>query len=175
MGNYNIFGPGRLEVSSPSLVIHEEGHFLHKKNLKYNQGLYGLFNKIRGFFRPFLNKKEKSILIEDFKRAYSEGYFNDLNLDKCLAKGYINEKTLKALYEKPEALISRNAMSCPEEFIADYFSLAAQGFKFSPEVTKRYRAFHGPEIKDIITRKETEDLINFRKNLEKRVSINLDA
>lgn len=107
-------------------------------------------------------------MIEDFKRAYNEGYFSDLNLDKCLSKGYIDEKTLKSFCNKPEYFISRNVMSCPEEFIADYFSLSAQGFKFSHEVTKRYKAFHGPDIKNIITRKERDDLINYRKNLEKK-------
>ena len=39
-GNWNIFGPGRLEISSPSLVIHEVGHYLHNKNMAYIQALY---------------------------------------------------------------------------------------------------------------------------------------
>ena len=167
-GNWNIFGPGRLEVSSPSLVIHEVGHYLHNKNMAYNQALYSMFNTFRGIFRPHLNKNEKKILTEDFKRAYQGGYFNDLELNKCLEKGYIDKETLDKFYETPEKFLVKNAFTNVEEFIAEYFTLAAQGFKFSPEITKRYKAFHGPEIKEQITREDINNLVQYRKKLEKR-------
>ena len=173
MGNWNIFGPGRLDVSSPSLVIHEEGHYLHNKNMKYNQTLYAMFNSFRSLFRPFLNKSEKNILKNDFKRAYNEGYFSDLQLDKCLSKGYIDKNTLDDFYNRPEYFLSKNAFSCVEEFIAEYFTLASRGFKFSPEITKRYNAFHGPEIKDIVTNKETNELMKFKNRLEQRTKIDV--
>ena len=43
LGNWNIYGPGRLEVSEPSLIIHECAHFLHNKNMPWNQPLYAIF------------------------------------------------------------------------------------------------------------------------------------
>ncbi len=167
-GNWNIFGPGRLEVTSPNLVIHEAGHYLHKKNLPYNQILYSILNCFRGVLRPPLNKKEKKILTEDFKRAYQEGYFKNMEMDKCLEKGYIDKATLDKFYKTPEKFLVKNAFSTAEEFIAEYFTLAAQGFKFSPEITKRYQAFHGPKIKEIITKDDINNLIQYRKELEKR-------
>lgn len=173
IGNWNIFGPGRLDISSPSLVIHEEGHFLHNKNIKYNQTLYAMFNSFRSLFRPFLNKNEKNILKNDFKRAYNDGFFNDLQLDKCLKKDYIDKNILDDFYKRPEYYLSKNAFSCVEEFIAEYFTLASRGFKFSPEITKRYKAFYGPEIKDIITNKEANELMSLKNKLEQRTQIDV--
>ena len=167
-GNWNIFGPGRLEISSPSLVIHEVGHYLHNKNMAYNQALYAMFNTFRGIFRPHLNKTEKRILTEDFKRAYQSGYFNDLELNKCLEKGYVDKEMLNKFYKTPEKFLVKNAFTNVDEFIAEYFTLAAQGFKFSPEITKRYQAFHGPEIKKQISKEDINNLVEYRKELEKR-------
>lgn len=168
-GNWNIFGPGKLDIYTPSIIIHEEGHFLHTKNMWYNQGLYAMFNSFRSIFRPFLNKKEKEIFLKDIKRAYNEGYFSDMQLDKCLKKGYISKEILDEFNKKPETFLSKNAFTSVDEFIAEYFALAAQGFKFSQEITKRYKFFHGPDIKNIITKSEINNLISLRKELERRV------
>ena len=168
MGNFNIFGPARLDVSNPSLVIHEEGHFLHKKNMKYNQPLYAMFCAFRSLFRPFLNKKEKQILTNDFKRAYDEGYFRNLQMDKCVKKGYITKETSEKFKQTPEKFLVRNALTNVSEFIAEYFTLASQGFKFSPEIEKRYKAFHGPEIKELITKDEIDELMKYKNMLENR-------
>lgn len=165
-GNWNVFGPGRLDVSEPSLVIHEAGHFLHNKNMWYNQNLYSVFSSLRGLFRPILNKKEKEILTKDFKRAYEEGFFRNLQLDKCLKKGYVTPQILEKFNKAPEKLLVKNAFYNVDEFIAEYFTLASQGFKFSPEITKRYKAFHGPEIKEIITKKEIDDLMEYKNSIE---------
>lgn len=173
MGNWNIFGPGRLEVSEPSLAIHECGHFLHNKTMPWNQPLYSLVCSLRNIFRPFLNKKEKEILTNDFKRAYNEGYFRHMELNNCVKKGYINKEKLKEFNKKPETYLVKNAFTNVSEFIAEYFTLAAQGFKFSPEITKRYENFYGPEIKDIITKTEIDELVKIKKSLEQRVNINL--
>lgn len=173
LGNWNIYGPGRLEVSEPSLIIHECAHFLHNKNMPWNQPLYAIFCSLRSLFRPFLNHKEKEILISDFKRAYSEGYFKYIELEKSVKLGYIDEKKLKEFQKEPEKLLVRNAFKNVSEFIAEYFTLASQGFKFSPEITKRYEAFHGPEIKGIFTKEEINMMVKYRKKLEERKSVKL--
>ncbi len=173
MGNWNIFGPAKLEVSNPEIVIHECGHFLHKKNIPYNQPLYSFFCSIKNLFIPFLNEKEKNIYTNDIKRAYKEGFFNNLELENCVKKGFITNKTVKKFHKTPEKFLTKNAFKNVSEFIAEYFALASQGFKFSPEITKKYEYFYGPEIKEIITRDEIKDLMKFKKSLEKRVSIEI--
>lgn len=171
MHNWNVYGPGRLEVSSPSLVIHENGHFLHNKNHPYNQGLYAMFNDFRSLFRPFLNKVEKKAIVADMNRAYQEGYFRHLELSNCIKKGYIDQKAVDAMLKEPGKILSKNALSNVNEFIGDYFMLAVQGFKFSPAVEKRYKAFHGPEIKELFTKDEIDKLVAFRKKLEQRLQV----
>lgn len=173
IGDWNIFGPGRLDVSDPNLIIHECGHFLHKKNMPWNQPFYSMFCAFRNIFRPFLNKKEKAVLIDDFKRAYSEGYFKHLELENSLKRGYIDNKTATEFRKEPERFLAKNAFTNVSEFIAEYFTLASQGFKFSPEITKKYKYFHGPEIKNIITQNEIDELVTFRKKLERHTSIDL--
>ncbi len=168
-GNYNIFGPGRLDVSSPSIVLHEEGHYLHKKNVFWAQPLYAMFCRVRNIFRPFLNKKEAQILSQDIKRAYKQGFYEDLQVEKCLKKGYIDEATLNDFYKTPEKFIIKNMLTNESEFVADYFSLAIRGFEFSPEITKRYKYFHGPEIKEIVTPAECEKLMEYKNKLENRI------
>ena len=173
MGNWNIFGPGRLDVTTPSLVIHELGHFLHSKNMVWNQPLYLMFCSFRNLFRPFLNKKEKLILLQDIRRACNQGFFKDSELKNCLKKGYVDEKTLREYYKDPASLLVLNMYSNVSEFIADYFALAARGFKFSPQIAKRYKAFHGPEIKQIVTREETDALMQYKHKLMDRKTIDL--
>lgn len=173
MGNWNIYGPGKLDIFDPSLAIHECGHYLHKKNNPWNDGLYKLFCSIRNIFRPHLNKKEKAILKSDYKKAFEQGYFKNKEIHNCLKRGYISQELVKEYRKTPEEFLIANSFNNVNEFIADYFALASCGFKFSPEITKRYNAFHGPEIKEIITKKELENLIKLRKNLEKRIDINI--
>lgn len=173
LGNWNIFGPGNLATCGPSVFIHECGHFLHNKNMPWNQPLYSMFCSFRNIFRPFLNKNEKEILTNDYKRAYSEGYFKDLEIANCIKKGLINKETFKNFYKSPEKYLVKNAFFNVSEFIAEYFTLASKGFQFSPEINKRYKAFHGPEIKKIITSKEINDLLKLKKSLEKRSIVNI--
>ena len=171
MGNWNIFGPGSLDVLNPSLVFHECGHFLHKKNMPWSQPVYSLFSSIRNIFKPFLNKKEKEIFLKDIKRAYNDGFFKDLEIENCVKKGFITNKTVREFHKTPEKFLAKNAFKNVSEFIAEYFALASQGFEFSPEIIKKYEYFYGPEVKEIITHDEIKDLMKFKKTLEKRVSI----
>ena len=171
MGNWNIFGTGSLDVSNPSLIIHECGHFLHKKNMPWNQPIYSLFSSIRNVFKPFLNQKEKEIFLKDIKRAYEEGFYKDLEIENCVKKGFIKNKTVKEFYKSPEKFLAKNAFKNVSEFVAEYFALASQGFKFSPMIIRKYESFYGPEIKEIITRDEVNELMNLKKTLEKRISV----
>ena len=171
MGNWNVFGTGSLDVSNPSLVIHECGHFLHKKNMPWNQPFYSFICSIKNCFKPFLNKKEKEIFMKDIKRAYKEGFYKDLELKNCIKKGFINNKIAKEFHKTPEKFLAKNAFTNVSEFVAEYFALASQGFKFSPEITKKYKSFYGPEIKEIITRNEINELMKLKKTLEKRISV----
>ena len=173
LGDWNIFGPGKLNIFGPSVAIHECAHFLHKKNMPWNQPFYSLFCSVRNIFRPFLNKKEKEILTNDYKRAYQEGYFKDLELNNSIKRGYLKKEKLKEFKKNPEKFLVKNAFFNVSEFIAEYFTLASRGFEFSPEITKRYEYFHGPKIKDIITTKEIDEIIKYRKTLEKREKIEL--
>ena len=165
VGNWNVFGPGKLSLMAPSYVLHEEGHYLHKQNL-FSQPLYSIFSSIRNIFRPFLNKSEKNILAEDYMRAYNEGYFRHLPMKESLDKGYITPETYEDFSVSPQKYLVRNALSSMDEFIAEYFSLAVQGFKFSPDITKRYKHFHGPEIQQTFSPNEIDKLIEYRKRLE---------
>ena len=171
IGNWNIFGPGSLDVTNPSLVIHECAHFLHKKNMPWNQPFYALICSIKNCFQNFLNKKEKEIFIKDIKRAYNEGFYKDLELENCVKKGFINKNTIDEFQKTPEKFLAKNAFKNVSEFIAEYFTLASQGFKFSPEISKKYEAFYGPKIKEIITREEINDLVSLKKALEKNIDI----
>lgn len=173
IGNWNVFGLGSLDVSNPSLVIHECGHFLHKKNMPWNQPFYSLVCSIKNVFSPFLNKKEKEIYLKDIRRAYDQGFYKDLELENCVKKGFINERTIKDFHKTPEKFLAKNAFTNVSEFIAEYFVLASQGFEFSPEISKKYKDFYGPEIKDIITRKEIDELVKYKKQLENRISVHI--
>ena len=173
VGNWNVFGPGKLKTIAPSVAIHECAHFLHKEKMPWNQPFYSMFCSIRNIFRPFLNKKEKEILTNDYKRAYEEGYFKDIEIENSIKMGYFDKSKLKDFRKTPEKFLVKNAFYNVSEFIAEYFTLASRGFKFSPEITKRYEYFHGPEIKEIINNNEINKLLNYRKELEKRVNIEL--
>ena len=166
MGNWNIFGTGSLDVSNPSLVIHECGHFLHKKNMPWNQPFYSFICSIKKSFKPFLNKKEEEIYMKD-----DEGFYKDLEIENCVKKGFIKNKTVKEFYKAPEKFLAKNAFKNVSEFVAEYFVLASQGFKFSPRITRKYKSFYGPEVKEIITRDEINELMKLKKTLEKRISV----
>lgn len=172
-GDFVIFGPGQLPVLEPSAAIHEQGHFLHKKNMWYNDQLYAMFSSFRSVFRPILNRKEREILTSDFKRAYEQGYFRHLDWEANLKMGYCNEKSINKFRKAPEKNLVSYSLSNMQEFIAEYFMLASCGFKFSPEITKRYKAFHGPEIKKLITPEEIDKLVEYRRSLEKRLSVEI--
>lgn len=170
-GDWNVYGPGRLEIFSPYLIFHEEGHFLHTKNLKYGQSFFSVLHRIRNIFKPLFTKQEKCLLINDYKRAYEEGFFEWIEHEKYTK--YSDKKNFADFIKTPEKYLSKNALSSAEEFVADYFSLATCGFKFSAQIALKYKELHGPDIKTIITKNEINDLLQYRKNLEKRLSVDM--
>lgn len=144
---------------------------------------------IRKFFEKHtychLSKKEQLALTEDLKRAYKEGYFrhNPLSVrTKETAEYYEaagkhdiarkvtreNNKIAKDFRKNPEEYYLPNSQLNRYEFIADIFNLKAQGFKFSPEVEAAYKRYKGPEIGDIITQKDMDNLEKLRKNILKK-------
>ena len=52
-----------------------------------------------------------------------------------------------------------------EEFIADYYNLAAQGFEFSPIISTKYMKYGGPNLGEVITKSELENLAKLRKEI----------
>ncbi|MEE3349096.1 MAG: hypothetical protein VZR09_03565 [Candidatus Gastranaerophilaceae bacterium] len=193
--NFNgsiIFNPRCIKNIDFRVPIHEQGHLMHKKlgflafNYDYYKQQIGkLFHKL-GLFknRTFnhLNKKEQEILAKDLQRAWNEGYFTHnpvkgsieeaLSLCKTDSEKVKLKSQLNRLYREfrknPVKFYMPNMLFNRMEFVADYFHLAARGFKFSPEIKAKYIEFGGPEIKGVITKDDLNKIEELRKLISKK-------
>ncbi len=163
-------------------------------NLKFGKDnhlySFGSFLKkipwVKNFFKEtqicHLTKKEQLILRSDLKRAWDEGFFRHNPLAARLKEEVGACKTAKSAkkckrslsklfrdYRKnPVDYLMPNAQLNRFEFVADYFNLAAQGFKFSPEITAKYIKSGGPKIETIITKDDMAYLEKLRRQIAKK-------
>lgn len=187
-----IYNPRTIKSIDFRVPVHETGHMLHKKLglgsmiVDHYQQSFGKFVHKLGLFKNktfhYLNKNEQEILEKDLKRAWDEGFFEHnplkasrderLSLCKTENERLKLKKEINRLYKEfkkdPVKFYMPNMLFNRLEFVADYFNLAAKGFKFSPEITRKYEQFGGPEIKEIITKKELEELDKLRKSISKK-------
>jgi hypothetical protein len=187
-----IYNPRCLRSIDFRVPIHEEGHLMHTKlgNFSFmhdtwQQDLGKFFHKL-GLFRNktfnHLNKEEQEILAKDLQRAWDEGYFKHnplagmredrLSLCKTDKEREKLKKEINRLYrdfkKDPVKFYMPNMLFNRLEFVADYFHLAARGFKFSPQITAKYEKWGGPKIKEIITEEDLNKLEELRKAISKK-------
>ena len=197
INNCIVYNPKCINTIDFRILIHETGHLeKHSPMVSLAMGRdnylfsFGMMLKkipfVKNFFKDHvichLNKKEQIALRNDYKRAYKEGYFKHNpfhNLGNELVSGIKNPKKAKVAQSKfnklvkdfrkrPEEYYMPNSQLNREEFIADYFNLAAQGFEFSPIVTAKYIEYGGPKIAEVITPEELEQLEKLRKQISKK-------
>lgn len=190
------YNPRCMKSLDFRIPIHETGHALHKEffalgNMFYDNSLYSFgklvnrvpfIKKLRGG-KPIchLSSKEQDILKADYRRAWEQGFFkhNPFHMQNLELLATLSEKeakinknfwnkTARDFRKTPEEYYLPNSLLNRQEFIADYFNLAAQGFEFSPEITAKYKKYHGPEIKEIITPGDLENLEKLRKQISKK-------
>lgn len=170
-----VFNPRCIHTIDPRVIVHENGHQL--SNNKWVDST--LFLRMMDRVIPHLNKKERAILEADYKRAYQEGCFKYNPLAGILREGMVTNRIVKQFRKAPEQAYLPNSLQDREEFIADYFNLAVRGFKFSPEITAKYRKYGGPEIKGIITPQEAAELEKLHRSISKKTlgdyGVSLDA
>lgn len=187
-----IYNPRCLKTIDFRVPIHEEGHLMHTKlgyfsfmHDVWQRDIGKLFHKL-GLFKSktfnHLNKQEQEILAKDLQRAWDEGYFQHnplaamreehLSLCKTDKERANLKKEINKLYREfrkdPVKFYMPNMLFNRLEFVADYFHLAARGFKFSPEITAKYLKWGGPEIKEIITKEDLNKLEELRKAISKK-------
>ena len=190
--NSMIYNPRSIKNIDFRVPIHETGHLMHKKGgiltlykNDYQQSFGNFLHKL-GLFKNktfnHLNQKEQEILAKDLQRAWDEGFFTHnpakasieerLSVCKTEAEKTKLKRELNKLYKdfrkNPVEYYMPNMLSNELEFVADYFHLAARGFKFSPEITSKYKKFGGPEIKEIITKQDLDELEKLRKRISKK-------
>ena len=171
-----IYNPRGINLLDLRIPIHETGHWLTK----------GIIPWVKNFFKEtqicHLTKKEQQILRKDFKRAWDEGFFKhnplparlkeEVSACETAAKAKECKKDLIKLFrdyrKNPVEYLMPNAQLNRFEFVADYFNLAAQGFKFSPEITARYIKSGGPKIETIITKEDMAYLEKLRRQIAKK-------
>lgn len=170
-------------ISTPILANLRIGH---------DHYLFGLGEKLKKipFFKKFftetqichLTRKEQQILAKDLKRAYEEGYLRHNpagarireQIENCETKAKARQcrigsnRIMKDFHKNPVKYYMPNCQLNRYEFIADYFNLAAQGFKFSPEITAKYERYRGPKICEIITKEDMNNLDKLRKQISKK-------
>ena len=190
--NSMIYNPRCIKTIDFRVPIHEQGHLMHKKlgilafNYDHYQQQIGKFLHKIGLFKGktfnHLNKKEQEILAKDLQRAWNEGCFSHnpakenikeiLSLCKGDSEKAKQKKRLNKLFKDfrkdPVKFYMPNMLFNRLEFVADYFHLAARGFKFSPEITAKYKKWGGPEIKEIITKEDLNNLEKSRKKISKK-------
>lgn len=129
-----------------------------------------------------LSKEEQIALRSDYARAYKEGYFKHNPFYKNARERIAAAKNSKIANEtrrninrisrdfrkNPEDFYLPNSQYNREEFMADYFNLAAQGFEFSPVIKAKYIKYGGPKIGEVITAEELEQLEKLRKQITKK-------
>lgn len=158
-----------------------------KDNYKF---LLGTWLKNKPFFKNIfkehilchLSKEEQMALKSDYARAYKEGYFKHNPFYKgrkeriAVAKSTKEAKNIRRSLNRmsrdfrknPEDFYMPNSQFNREEFMADYFNLAAQGFEFSPVIMAKYIKYGGPKIGEVITPEELEQLEKLRKQISKK-------
>lgn len=159
-----VFNPVNLKIFDPRVLIHELGHLLDMNRIT-NAKL--IFYGIKDGKFKHLSQVETKILEADYKRAYQEGFFKYNPINYMVKSGFINNRIVKDFRKNAEKHYLPNSISSRTEFIADYFSLAAKGFKFSPEIQNKYIEYNGPEIKTIITNDDLDKLEKYKKQLLK--------
>ena len=187
-----IYNPRSIRFIDFRVPIHETGHLMHRKLGQlamvkdyYVQDFGNLMHKL-GLFKGctfnHLNKKEQEILAKDLERAWNEGYFTHnpikgsleerLSLLKTEAEKTKLRKQLNRITHEfrknPVKFYIPNMLLNRLEFVADYFHLAARGFKFSPEIAAKYEKYGGPKIKSIITEQELAELEKLRRSISKK-------
>jgi len=193
-GSGIIYNPRCINILDFRIPIHETGHLSRhlptvsirfaKDNYLYSIGAY--LKKIpfvKNLFKEHtlchLSKKEQIALKADYARAFKEGYFkhnpfHELSKERITGaktgaqKDILRQKLnrlARDFRKNPEEYYLPNSLLNREEFIADYYNLAAQGFEFSPIVTARYLKYGGPKFGEIITKKELENFEKLRKEI----------
>lgn len=185
-----IHETGHLKRCIQNKFVHPFSPFglrMGKDNYKFMFGTWlkripFVKNRYKDHMLCHLSKEEQIALRSDYARAYKEGYFKHnpfYNTTKeRVAEAKNSEKaqeirrTLNKIARKfkktPEDFYLPNSQLNREEFMADYFNLAAQGFEFSPIVTAKYLKYGGPKIGEVITAKELDQLEKLRKQISKK-------
>ena len=189
-----IYNPRCINSLDFRIPIHETGHLerhIFPLSLKMGKDNYlfdfGMYLKKVPFLKKFfkehtlchLSKNEQIALRNDYARAYKEGYFKHNPFYKVSKERIATSRNPKEtrrnlnrmardFRKKPEDFYMPNSQLNREEFIADYFNLAAQGFEFSPVVTAKYLKYGGPKIGEVITAEELEQLEKLRRQISKK-------
>ncbi len=192
-----IYNPRCINTLDFRVPIHETGHLErhlfpisfamgHDNRLFFVGKLLKKIPVVKNLFKEHtlchLSKEEQIALKSDYARAYKEGYFKHNPFYKRAQENILSTKqptkakkldryykTAAKDYKKnPENYYMPNSQQNREEFIADYFNLAAQGFEFSPIVTAKYLKYGSPKVSDIITSEGLENLENLRKQISKK-------
>ena len=192
-----VYNPRCINVLDFRIPIHETGHLerhIFPLSLKMGKdnNLFSLGMKLKKvpFLKKYfkdhiichLSKEEQIALRSDYARAYKEGYFKHNPYYKVSKERIAAAKSTKEakntrrslnrmsrdFRKNPEDFYMPNSQFNREEFIADYFNLAAQGFEFSPVVTAKYLKYGGPKIGEVITAEELDKLEKLRKQISKK-------
>lgn len=189
-----IYNPRCINILDFRIPIHETGHLSrHIPSVSLRLGgdnyLYLLGEKlkkipfIKNFFKEHtlchLSKKEQIALKADYARAFKDGYFKHNPFHELSKERIINAKNetqrnnlrqrlnhlARDFRKHPEEYYLPNSLLNREEFIADYYNLAAQGFEFSPIISTKYMKYGGPNLGEVITKSELENLAKLRKEI----------
>lgn len=164
-----IYNPSCIDTLEFRVPIHETAHTMTKRLLGFSTLFKQIGTSIVDKIIPFMNKKEKEICQNDFKRAWDEGYCKHNPIKAKLKAGMIDNRSVKHWKKhEPWKQYFDYAMTTRFEFIAEYFALASRGFKFSPETDSVYKKLHGPEIKEIITEEDLQKLEKLKKQILKK-------
>ena len=195
--NAIIYNPRCINSLDLRIPIHETGHLERRiPPLSLKMGMDNYLFDIGNWLKkiPFvknlfkehtlchLSKEEQIALKSDYARAYKEGYFKHNPFHKISKERVAAVKNSKKAKEtkrglnrlsrdfrkNPENFYLPNSQFNREEFMADYFNLAAQGFEFSPVITAKYIKYGGPKIGEVITPEELEQLEKLRKQISKK-------
>lgn len=172
IGDMILYNPRSINRLTPRHVFHEIGHLMHEKMQKMSPLKFNWLVK-KDKYIPFLSKQEKEVFAEDIKRAYEEKYYRGMPFKYWLKDGLFafGEMTTKMLDNYRKNAAERNTIypfTDRFEFVAEVFSLLIQGFKFSPEIMAKYKEFGGPEVIQIIEKKEFDELLKLQNQIRKK-------